>query len=347
MKPKFSICIPNYNYGNYIGETIQSVLNQTYQDFEICIADNASNDNSWDVIQEYSKNDDRIKTIRNKRNVGFAGNLDIVSSLAEGDWHIMLSSDDLIHPDALNIYNSILEKNGNDHLLLLNSGFKQFDNLKPENNFYVGYNKYIWQGSKTLDTIEHKNVIQNTAASVLKHGIEKFVSPFNFVALCYSKELYKDVDGYGSTRLMNPDRWFHWKLCTKADRAIFVDLPLFSYRWHSNNQTAIQEQSGVLKFWIDEYRNCFELNNDHIKKSGLTKQQIEKSFFRKVIIGYGYANLAYGNPLKSLRITAFGIFSYPFIFFKNLKALILLFSMILYPITWMMSKIVSKTIYGK
>ena len=43
---KFSICIPNYNYANYIGETIQSVLNQTYSNFEIIIADNSSEDES-------------------------------------------------------------------------------------------------------------------------------------------------------------------------------------------------------------------------------------------------------------------------------------------------------------
>ena len=51
--PFFSICIPNYNYAHYLGETIESVLNQNFEDFEICIADNASNDNSWEVINSY------------------------------------------------------------------------------------------------------------------------------------------------------------------------------------------------------------------------------------------------------------------------------------------------------
>ena len=43
---KFSICIPNYNYGSYIGETIKSVLNQTYENYEIIVVDNASTDDS-------------------------------------------------------------------------------------------------------------------------------------------------------------------------------------------------------------------------------------------------------------------------------------------------------------
>ena len=51
--PSFSICIPNYNYGRYIGETIQSILNQTYQNFEIIVTDNASTDNSVKEIKSF------------------------------------------------------------------------------------------------------------------------------------------------------------------------------------------------------------------------------------------------------------------------------------------------------
>ena len=56
----FSICIPNFNYAQYIGETIQSVLDQTYQNFEIIIADNASTDNSVEVVQSFDDNRIRL-----------------------------------------------------------------------------------------------------------------------------------------------------------------------------------------------------------------------------------------------------------------------------------------------
>lgn len=340
MNPIFSICIPNYNYGNYIGETIESVINQTFANFELCITDNASTDNSWEVIKSYAQKDNRIKISQNSYNVGFAGNLDKVSSLATGDWHIMLSSDDLISKNTLEIYHQILVEHNFDPLLLINSGFEQFDNENYNIKSYIGYNKYIWQKSKPTNLLSNTSIIIDNTSNILKHGLEKFVSPFNFVALCYSKTVYKNTNGYGNTRMMNPDRWFHWNACTIATQAIFIDLPLFQYRWHNNNQTAKQIKSGVLKFWIDEYRNCFELNELHFNKSGLTKAQIELLFFRKVIIGYGFASLAYGLPLKSLRITAFGIFTYPTIFFKSPKAIILLLAMLVYPITWSLSNLI-------
>ena len=62
--PNFSICIPNYNYGKYIGDTLKSVLSQTYQNFEVIVVDNASTDDSLEVVKSFK--DDRIKLFINK-----------------------------------------------------------------------------------------------------------------------------------------------------------------------------------------------------------------------------------------------------------------------------------------
>ncbi len=93
---KFSICIPNYNYGDYIGRTIASVIDQDDRDFEILVSDNRSSDDSIDVIKGF--NDPRIKLHVNACNVGFAGNLDKAASMATGDVMILLSSDDVMLP---------------------------------------------------------------------------------------------------------------------------------------------------------------------------------------------------------------------------------------------------------
>ncbi len=100
--PLFSICIPNYNYAHYIDQTIDSVLSQTFQDFEIIIADNASTDNSLEVIQSYD--DPRIKLVLNQYNVGFAPNLDRATENTTGQYILLLSSDDIMKPGALTRY---------------------------------------------------------------------------------------------------------------------------------------------------------------------------------------------------------------------------------------------------
>ena len=72
---KFSICIPNYNYSKYISETINSLLNQTYKNIEICISDNASTDKSIETIKKYTSEHKYIKLNVNKCNVGYYENL--------------------------------------------------------------------------------------------------------------------------------------------------------------------------------------------------------------------------------------------------------------------------------
>ena len=67
---KVSICIPTYNGNLYLEETLSSVLNQSYSDFEVIIVDDQSTDNTWSIIQEFSRHDHRIKTYKNEKNLG-------------------------------------------------------------------------------------------------------------------------------------------------------------------------------------------------------------------------------------------------------------------------------------
>lgn len=68
--PLFSVLIANYNNGNYISECLESVLKQTYQNFEIIIVDDASTDTSLNIIQKYIDQDNRIKIYNNDKNYG-------------------------------------------------------------------------------------------------------------------------------------------------------------------------------------------------------------------------------------------------------------------------------------
>ena len=98
-----SIITASYNYENFIKETIESVLNQTYTDWEMIIVDDGSKDNSIKVIQEYVQKDSRIMlyTHENNLNRGLCETIKLGISKAKGDYIVFLESDDYIRKDYL------------------------------------------------------------------------------------------------------------------------------------------------------------------------------------------------------------------------------------------------------
>ncbi|OIR07008.1 putative glycosyltransferase EpsE [mine drainage metagenome] len=98
---KFSIVIPTYNMSKYIGESIESVLNQSYKNYEIIICDNASTDNTSDIVAKYMC--DKIKYVRNEHNLGPVANFNLGINIASGDIVKFLEADDFLHRDCLSI----------------------------------------------------------------------------------------------------------------------------------------------------------------------------------------------------------------------------------------------------
>jgi glycosyltransferase involved in cell wall biosynthesis len=103
-----SVIIPCYNRGKYIGKAIDSVLRQTYQDFEIIVVDNGSTDNSIEVVEEYCKKDKRIHLIKNTINI-IALSLNKGLKAAKGKYYAQLDSDDEYAPDCLEYMVGFLE----------------------------------------------------------------------------------------------------------------------------------------------------------------------------------------------------------------------------------------------
>lgn len=101
MYGKVSVIVPNYNCEKFIGETISSVIAQTYSDWELLIVDDCSTDNSAEIIKEYCDRDDRIKLFVNETNSGAAASRNYAMREATGRWIAFLDSDDLWLPDKL------------------------------------------------------------------------------------------------------------------------------------------------------------------------------------------------------------------------------------------------------
>ena len=107
-KPTVSVIIPSYNHENFIEECILSVLNQTYQDFEIIITDDGSSDYTVEIIERFS--DPRIKLFKHPRNKGACVAANNCLQHASGKYIAMLSSDDAWYPEKLAEQVNFLEK---------------------------------------------------------------------------------------------------------------------------------------------------------------------------------------------------------------------------------------------
>jgi glycosyltransferase involved in cell wall biosynthesis len=108
-RPKVSVMMGTYNTSKYIGECIESVLNQTFQDFEFIIINDKSTDDTLEVIKRY--NDKRIIVINNNKNLGVAESLNKGLRKAKGKYIAIMDSDDVMMPERLQITYDYLEKN--------------------------------------------------------------------------------------------------------------------------------------------------------------------------------------------------------------------------------------------
>jgi glycosyltransferase involved in cell wall biosynthesis len=99
--PSVSVCIPVYNGEQFLDETIHSVLDQTYRDYELVILDNASTDQSGNIAR--SSSDPRIRVERNRRTLPQAENWNRVVELARGSLIKLVCADDLLHPRCLEL----------------------------------------------------------------------------------------------------------------------------------------------------------------------------------------------------------------------------------------------------
>ena len=99
--PRLSIGLPVYNGEDYLAESLDALLGQSYEDFELVIADNASTDGTADICRRYGKQDSRIRYFRQPRNVGLAANRNFVIEQARGELFKEASDDDLYARDLL------------------------------------------------------------------------------------------------------------------------------------------------------------------------------------------------------------------------------------------------------
>ncbi|WP_336149005.1 glycosyltransferase family 2 protein [Acinetobacter radioresistens] len=110
---KVSIGIPFYNAEEYFYHAIESVVKQSYQDWELILVDDGSTDSSLKIAENFSKKDNRIRVISDGLNKKLPYRLNQIIDESKGEYIARMDADDLIHPDRIKIQLEFLEKNNN------------------------------------------------------------------------------------------------------------------------------------------------------------------------------------------------------------------------------------------
>lgn len=168
-KPIFSIIIPCYNVEKYISKTIESALNQTFDNFELILINDGSKDKTKEIIEFYEKQDKRIKVI-NKVNEGVSKTRNLGIELAKGEYLYFLDGDDCIESNLLEEANLILKNKKIDMFsfgydIKNNQGLKIYCNKK--------YDEKIFTSKSFLKYFLKREINQSICSLIVKRNILK------------------------------------------------------------------------------------------------------------------------------------------------------------------------------
>ncbi len=242
---KISIITASYNYAQYICETIESVLNQTYQDWELIVVDDGSSDNSVEIIKEYCKKDSRIKLFQHKadceqrlkdkttllsetpfnasdqasKNKGLKETILLGLKNATGDWIAFLESDDVFEPDNLLKRVEIAQKFPNVKLIF----------NKPE---------FVQEGAKNKfqSRIFEKNLKQLSKMHFPKNMFKDLFYDnllFTFSDVMVKADVLKNTD-FNTPFDTNLD-WWLWVHIAEKNDFYYIDEELTKWRLHQNS----------------------------------------------------------------------------------------------------------------
>lgn len=178
MNDLVSVIMPSYNTGKYIAESIRSVLNQTYQNWELIIVDDCSSDDTDKVVASFK--DTRIQYLKNEQNCGAAFSRNRALRKAKGEWIAFLDSDDLWHPKKLECQLNFMKKHNiafsyhnfekideeSNSLEIYVTGPKVVTKRKIYNYDYIGCLTFMYNTS-VMGLIQVKDIKKNNDYAIL------------------------------------------------------------------------------------------------------------------------------------------------------------------------------------
>lgn len=227
--PKISIITPAYNVSVFLPETIESVLQQTYQDWEMIIVDDCSQDDTFGIAKKYSSLDPRIKVFQNDSNCGVAATRNHALDMAQGDYIAFLDSDDMWLPEKLEKQLSFMEKEG----CVLT--YTKYQN-------YISETKQRGKIIRAPKKMTAKKVIGNTAIGCLTVMVNrKMVGPFHMPLLKHTE-----------------DNCTWYEILSRGYVAVGIQEVLSLYRISNNSMT--RKKTNAAKQQWETYRKYYKFS---------------------------------------------------------------------------------------
>ncbi len=238
-KPKVSVIIPTYNNSLFLKAAIESVLRQTFQDFELIIVNDGSTDNTEQVINQFRVNDVRITYIKQDNFGGLAGPVNKGLKIAQGDYIAILENDDEWLPEKLEKQVKLLEQSAQDvgcagcHALIV-------DCL-----------------TKAVKQKKNNPITSNDRDAFLRivYG-ENFMTTFSVFLL--KKEVFDAVGIIDENLKYGADNDFFFRVFQRFNLAIVPDF-LVKYNIHGSNLTKVMSVAKIqeLEYMLHKHNDLF------------------------------------------------------------------------------------------
>lgn len=224
MSEKISVIIPVFNVENYIRESLDSLLNQTYSNWEAIVVDDGSTDSSPKILSEYANQDQRIVVIR-QENSGVSSARNTALRKLTGDYVLFLDPDDFIHPQLIEIALSSLKKHNTP--LIVFGAQKFYRNTK------------VAQSKVELDQSAFRDIGKIDFFSLMfneQHHSKYCKGGYVYTKL-YKKELLTDCF-FDDKLSYYEDEAYSNQIYNKLDsnfRTVYLDYPLYFYRQRASS----------------------------------------------------------------------------------------------------------------
>lgn len=215
--PRVSVCVPAYNYAQYVGLAVESVLSQSLEDIECIVVDDASTDHTWSVIERYG-GDPRVALVRHETNLGHIRTYAAAMARARGRYIVLLSADDLaVDHDALRLQAELLDDEENVGFVYADFDVVDEHGRRLRRQRLPGDS--VQRGADVFRRLLFGNFIQHSGTMVRRRCID-------------------ELGGYDE-RFFHSADWEIWlRICARFDVG-HVPRFLYAYRMHPRNMHRI------------------------------------------------------------------------------------------------------------